>query len=80
MSLSIIIIEKGGSVKTLTVKEYNESELYKKCGFKKDDGFAQRTEWSKIKIDGQSVISSTNASIEKIQHTQTLPVVSEMVV
>ena len=28
MSLSIIIIEKGGSLKTLTVKEYNESELY----------------------------------------------------
>ena len=49
MSLSIIIIEKSGSLKTLTVKEYNESELYKKCGFKKDDGFAQRTEWSKIK-------------------------------
>ena len=63
MSLSIIIIEKGGSMKTLTVKEYNESDLYKKCGFKKDDGFAQRTEWSKIKIDGQNYSISLFAKI-----------------
>ena len=63
MSLSIIIIEKGGSLKTLTVKEYNESELYKKCGFKKDDGFAIRTEWSKIKIDGNLYSVSVFAKI-----------------
>ena len=63
MSLSIIIIEKGGSLKTLTVKEYNESELYKKCGFKKDDGFAIRTEWSKIKIDGRQYSVSVFAKI-----------------
>ena len=63
MSLSIIIIEKLGAIKLLTVKDYKEEELYKKCGFKKDDGFAKRTEWSKIKIDGQQYSVSVFAKI-----------------
>jgi len=62
--LTIIIIEKLGTVKLLNVKEYNESDLYKKCGFKKDDGFEKRVEWSNIKVDGQkywiSVFAKTN--------------------
>ena len=32
MSLSIIIIDKLGELKTLNVKNYCEEELYKKCG------------------------------------------------
>lgn len=51
-SLSIIIVDKGGSLKTLTVKNYNVDELYKKCGFKKSDGFNLQVEWP-VKIDGQ---------------------------
>jgi N-acetylglutamate synthase-like GNAT family acetyltransferase len=34
-SLNIIIIEKTGILKSLLVKEFDESELFKKCGFKK---------------------------------------------
>ena len=34
-SLTIIIVDKGASLKTLTVKDYKVEELYKKCGFKK---------------------------------------------
>ena len=47
-NLGIIIIEKTGTMKTLCVKEYNESDLYKKCGFTKPDGFMKQTEWTKI--------------------------------
>jgi hypothetical protein len=44
-SLTIIIVEKTGVLKTLNIKDYNEEELYKKCGFKKSEGFEKRTTW-----------------------------------
>ena len=51
-SLTIIIIDKGASLKTLTVKDYKVEDLYKKCGFKKPDGFNLKVEWP-VKLDGQ---------------------------
>lgn len=45
-SLSIIIVEKQGTLKSLKVKDYKPEELYKKCGFKKNDNFLLRAEWS----------------------------------
>jgi hypothetical protein len=54
-SLSVIIVEKGGSLKTLKVKDYKVEELYKKCGFKKEEGFSLQVEWN-VKIDGQKYI------------------------
>ena len=51
-SLTIIIIDKGASLKTLTVKDYKVEDLYKKCGFKKADGFNLQVEWP-VKLDGQ---------------------------
>jgi hypothetical protein len=54
-SVTIIIIDKGGSLKTLAVKVYNVEELYKKCGFKKSDGFNLQVEWP-VKIDGQRLL------------------------
>ena len=42
-NLGILIIDKNGTIKTLCVKEYNESDLYKKCGFTKPDGFIKQT-------------------------------------
>jgi len=47
-----IIVDKTGVLKESTIKEYNEEELYKKCGFKKADGFNIDTNWT-IKIDKQ---------------------------
>lgn len=46
MSLTIIIIDKIGELKTLNVKNYCEQELYKKCGFKKDTNFFLQTTWN----------------------------------
>ena len=54
-SLSIIIVEKGGSLKTLKIKDYKVEELYKKCGFKKDDGFTLQVEWN-VKLDCQKYV------------------------
>ena len=54
-SLSIIIVEKGGSLKQLTVKDYKVEELYKKCGFKKSEDFKLHVEWS-VKLEGQKYI------------------------
>ena len=51
-SLTIIIVDKGASLKTLNVKDYKIEELYKKCGFKKAEGFNLQVEWP-VKLDGQ---------------------------
>jgi hypothetical protein len=48
--LTIIIVEKQGNLKTLTVKDFKEDELFKKCGFKTNDGFNKQTEW-KVKYN-----------------------------
>lgn len=53
--LTILIIDKGGSLKTLTVKDYKVEELYKKCGFKKADGFELQVEWP-VKLNGQKYL------------------------
>ena len=50
-SLVIIIVEKSGDLKLLNVKDYKEDELFKKCGFKKADGFVKHVDWP-VKIDG----------------------------
>lgn len=44
--LDIIIVEKTGELKLLSVKDFKEEELYKKCGFKKAEDFIKQTEWS----------------------------------
>ena len=54
-SLSIIIVEKGGSLKTLKIKDYKVDELYKKCGFKKEEGFTLQVEWN-VKLDSQKYV------------------------
>jgi hypothetical protein len=49
--LSIIIVEKGGNLKILSIKEFKLEDLYKKCGFKKGEDFLKQVEWS-AKYDG----------------------------
>ena len=50
--LDIIIVERVGTLKILSIKDFKEGELYKKCGFKKPEDFNLQTEWS-IKCDGK---------------------------
>jgi hypothetical protein len=41
----IVIVEKSGSLKTVSVKEVSEDTLYKKAGFKSADGFVLQHTW-----------------------------------
>lgn len=41
----IILIEKSGEIKETTIKNYDEAELYKKCGFKSAAGFEMAHVW-----------------------------------
>lgn len=50
-SVSIIIVEKGGNVKELKVKSYDENELYKKGGFKASTDFKVQSVWKDIKLN-----------------------------
>ena len=50
--LDIIIVERLGSLKVHSIKEFKQEELYKKCGFKKSEDFNKQTEWS-VKFDGK---------------------------
>ena len=44
--LNILIVDKTATLKSLSVKEFNESDLYKKCGFKQPDKFEKRNTWN----------------------------------
>jgi len=61
--LSIIIVEKDGNLKLLSIKDFKGEELFKKCGFKKSEDFVKQVEWS-TKSDGEKyfieVFAKTN--------------------
>jgi hypothetical protein len=60
---SILIVEKGGNLKALSVKDYQEDDLFKKCGFKKADGFSKQTAWT-IKMSGSKYIVAVYGKTE----------------
>jgi len=62
-TLTIIIINKVGSLKPLTVKNYKVDELYKKCGFKKSVGFNLQVEWP-VKLDGQRYLVQMHGKLD----------------
>jgi hypothetical protein len=62
-SLNVIIIEKTGLPKSLLIKEFNEADLFKKCGFKKSGDFIKQTEWN-IKLDGKKYYVGLYAKVD----------------
>lgn len=68
-NITIVIVEKNGSLKSLTIKDYKEEELYKKCGFKKVDGFEKQTEWG-IKMNGNKYVVALYAKSEGKANTE----------
>lgn len=62
-NISVIIVDKSASLKSLTIKDYKEDELYKKCGFKKADGFVKQTEWG-VKMDGKKYVVAVFAKTD----------------
>jgi hypothetical protein len=63
MPVGVVIVDKQGSLKSLSIKDYKEEELYKKCGFKKPDGFTKHVDW-KIKLDGNKYVVSVFGKID----------------
>jgi hypothetical protein len=68
-NISVIIVDKSASLKSLTIKDYKEDELYKKCGFKKADGFVKQTEWG-VKIEGKKYVVAVFAKTEGRANTE----------
>jgi len=61
--LNIIIVEKVGTLKSLSIKDFKVEDLFKKCGFKKGDDFLKQTEWN-AKYDGKKYIIEVYAKID----------------
>jgi len=61
--LDIIIVERLGSLKMLSIKDFKLEDLYKKCGFKKAEDFNKQTEWS-VKYDGKKYFIHVYAKTE----------------
>jgi hypothetical protein len=68
-NVGIIIVDKTGILKTLTVKDYKEEELFKKCGFKKPDNFSKQHEWT-VKMDKKKYLIAVFAKIEGKANTE----------
>lgn len=52
--VNIVLVEKSGELNESKVKEFSFDTLYKKCKFRKEEGFGQQALW-KVKIDGEPV-------------------------
>jgi hypothetical protein len=61
--LNIVIVEKLGNLKILSIKDFKLEELFKKCGFKKADDFIKQVEWS-VKYEGQKYFIEVFAKTE----------------
>ena len=62
-SLNVIIVEKTGALKILAIKEFNEEDLFKKCGFKKSEDFNKQTEWN-VKCESKKYLISVYAKLD----------------
>lgn len=62
-SINIIIVEKNGNLKSLAIKNFKEEDLFKKCGFKKEDGFVKQVDWN-VKYNSNKYIVSVFAKTE----------------
>lgn len=63
VNVSILLVKKTGELSALQCKDFDEAELYKKCGLKNLDHFGKQTEWSS-KIDGLKYFISLYAKTE----------------
>jgi hypothetical protein len=52
--VTILIVEKTGTIKESVIKSYDESELYKKAGFKTTDDFKLRSQWNVENVNDKS--------------------------
>lgn len=48
---TVLLVEKLGNIKPLKIKEYNEEDFYKKCGYKSSANFKKQHTW-KTRVNG----------------------------
>jgi len=61
--ITILVVDKTGTIKEVSLKTYDESELYKKAGLKTADGFKCYAEWSVEDINDKSYCVSVYGKI-----------------
>ena len=52
--VSVLLIEKNGDINETKIKEFSKETLYKKCRFRKPDGFERQCLWN-VKVHGERV-------------------------
>jgi hypothetical protein len=52
--ITILVVDRSGSIKETTLKTYDESELYKKAGLKSAEGFKCYAEWNIEELNDKS--------------------------
>ena len=62
-SLTIIIVDKSGSKKSMVVKDFKEDELFKKCNFKKGEDFSKQNDWT-VRTGGKKYMISVYAKTD----------------
>ena len=50
--VNLLLVEKNGELVETRMKDFNFESLYKKCKFRKEDGFSRRAIW-KLKLKGE---------------------------
>ena len=53
MATSVVIVDKGGDLKDVSVKNFDIKTLYKKCNFRKAEGFEERHTYKNVKVSGE---------------------------
>ena len=48
---TVLLVDKVGTIKPLKIKEYNEEDFYKKCGYKSSANFQKQHTW-KVRVNG----------------------------
>jgi hypothetical protein len=69
VSVDVVVVEKTGLLKSLSIKDFKEDELYKKCGFKNGNSFGKQTAWT-IKLDSINYIVSVYAKTNGNANTE----------
>jgi len=54
-AIDVVIVERNGDLSNLTIKKFKASELYKKCNFRKSEGFEKRATWER-KLKGTKYV------------------------
>lgn len=50
-SINVLIVDKTGEIQSRKIKEYSESELFKRAGFKSAEQFKRQTSWA-VNVEG----------------------------